>query len=126
MVVTERSGVRRSGPSFVACARAPAGRKIKQAYRVVYVRFVGTSAEHDAANAQELLKMADIKPIRTEADYETALARIDELMDAEPGSPEGRELDDLVDVVHLYESRHEPMEYPDPVTAIEFRRRNRV
>lgn len=65
--------------------------------------------------------MADIKPIRTETDYETALARIDELMHAEPGSPEGRELDDLVDVVHLYESRHEPMEYPDPVTAIEFR-----
>ena len=30
--------------------------------------------------------MADIEPIRTEADYETALARIDELMDAEPGT----------------------------------------
>ena len=65
--------------------------------------------------------MADIEPIRTEADYETALARIDELMDAEPGSPEGRELDVLVDLVDLYESRHEPMGYPDPVAAIEFR-----
>ena len=65
--------------------------------------------------------MADIEPIRTEADYETALARVDELMDAEPGSPEGRELDVLVDLVDLYESRHEPMGYPDPVAAIEFR-----
>ena len=65
--------------------------------------------------------MADIEPIRTEADHETALARIDELMDAEPGSPEGRELDVLVDLVDLYESRHEPMGYPDPVAAIEFR-----
>ena len=65
--------------------------------------------------------MADIEPLRTEADYETALARIDKLMDAEPGSREGRELDVLVDLVGLYESRHEPMGYPSPVAAIEFR-----
>ena len=64
--------------------------------------------------------MADIEPIRTEADYETGLARIDELMDAEPGSPKGRELDALVDIVDLYESRHEPMGHPDPAAAIEF------
>ena len=65
--------------------------------------------------------MAEIEPIRNEADYETVLARIDELMGAEPGSPEGRELDVLVDLVDLYETRHEPMGYPDPVAAIEFR-----
>ena len=65
--------------------------------------------------------MADVEPIRTEADYEAALARIDELMDAEPGSPEGGELDVLVDLVDLYERRHEPMGHPDPVAAIEFR-----
>ena len=65
--------------------------------------------------------MADIEPIRTEADYETALARIDELMGAEPGSPEGCELDVLVDLVDLSETRREPMGYPDPVAAIEFR-----
>ena len=65
--------------------------------------------------------MADVEPIRTEADYEAALARIDKLMDAEPGSPEGGELDVLVDLVDLYERRQEPMGYPDPVTAIEFR-----
>ena len=65
--------------------------------------------------------MADIEPIRAQADYETALARVDELMDSEPDGPEGRELDVLVDLVDLYESRHEPMGYPDPVAAIEFR-----
>ena len=65
--------------------------------------------------------MADIKPIRNENDYDAALSRIDELMNAQPGSPEGQELDVLVDLVELYESKHEPMEYPDPVAAIEFR-----
>lgn len=67
--------------------------------------------------------MADttIKPIRTEKDYEEALARIDALMDAVPGSPEFDELDVLADLVELYESRHEPMGYPSPLAAIEFR-----
>ena len=65
--------------------------------------------------------MGNIKPIRTEADYEAALARIDELMDAEPESPEGEELDVLADLVELYETKHVPMGYPSPVAAIEFR-----
>ena len=73
------------------------------------------------APPQSAVKTVDIEEIRTEADYETALARIDELMDVEPGSPEGRELDVLIDRVDLYESRHEPMGWPDPVAAIEFR-----
>lgn len=62
-----------------------------------------------------------IKPIRTDADYEAALARIDALMDAEAGSPEGEELDVLADLVELYESKHVPLGYPSPVGAIEFR-----
>ena len=62
-----------------------------------------------------------IRPIRTEQDYEDALARIDTLMDAAPGSPEFDELDVLVDLVELYESKHEPMGYPSPLAAIEFR-----
>ena len=65
--------------------------------------------------------MATVKPVRTEEDYEAALARIDELMDAEPNSPEGAELDLLVDLVELYESTHESMGYPSPLAAIEFR-----
>ena len=65
--------------------------------------------------------MADIKPIRDASDYDAALSRIDELMNAGPDSPDGEELDVLADLVELYESKHEPIGYPDPVTAIEFR-----
>ena len=65
--------------------------------------------------------MSKIKPIRTEADYEAALARIDTLMDAEPGTPEGEELDVLTDLVELYEAKHVQMGFPSPVAAIEFR-----
>jgi len=62
-----------------------------------------------------------IKPIRIEADYEAALARIDALMDAEPGTPEGEELDVLTDLVEHYEAKHVPMGYPSAVAAITFR-----
>ncbi len=62
-----------------------------------------------------------IKPIRTDADYTAALARIDELMDALPDSPEGEELDTLADMVEMYEARHMQMGYPSPIAAIEFR-----
>lgn len=65
--------------------------------------------------------MATITPIRTEADYEAALARIDELMGAEEGTSEGEELEVLADLVELYEEKHYPVPLPDPVAAIEFR-----
>lgn len=65
--------------------------------------------------------MAEIKPIRTEDEYQAALARIDMLMDAAPDTDEGKELDVLVDLVEFYESRHIPMAYPNPIAAIEFR-----
>ncbi len=65
--------------------------------------------------------MGMIKPVRIEADYEAALARIDALMDAEPGTPEGEELDVLTDLVEHYEAKHVSMGYPSAVAAIEFR-----
>ncbi len=65
--------------------------------------------------------MGNIKPIRIEADYEAALARIDALMDAEPGTPEGEELDILTDLVEHYEAKHVPMRFPSALAAIEFR-----
>ncbi len=37
----------------------------------------------------------DIRPIKTDADYEAALARVDALMDAQLDAPEGDELDIL-------------------------------
>ena len=65
--------------------------------------------------------MAEVKPIRTETDYAVALARIDELMDAEHGGPEGEELEVLTDLVEAYEKKHVPIDYPSPAAAIEFR-----
>lgn len=63
----------------------------------------------------------NIRPVKTEADYETALKRIAELMNAAPNSPEGDELDVLATLVEFYESRHFPIETADPVEAILFR-----
>ena len=62
-----------------------------------------------------------IKPIRTDEDYDRALARIDALMDAKRGTPEFDELDVLVDLVELFESKREPMGFPSPLGAIRFR-----
>ena len=64
--------------------------------------------------------MCNIKPIRTEAEYEAALARVYSLMDSEPGTPEGEELDLLADLVDAYEYRHMPMPIPEGLAIIEF------
>ena len=65
--------------------------------------------------------MGIIKPIRTETDYEAALARIHALMNAEPGTSEGEELDILTDLVEHHEEKHVALGYPSAVAAIEFR-----
>ena len=65
--------------------------------------------------------MGAIKAIRSEADYEAALGRIDALMDAAPDTAEGEELDVLTDLVQHYEERLVPMGFPTPLAAIEFR-----
>lgn len=62
----------------------------------------------------------DIKLIRTEAEYEAALAEIETLMSAAADSPEGERLDLLVTLVEAYEARHHPIEAPDPIELIKF------
>ena len=64
--------------------------------------------------------MVNVSPIRTEADYEAALTRAAELMDALAGTPEEDELDVLADLIEAYEDRHFPIGDPDPIGAIEF------
>jgi HTH-type transcriptional regulator/antitoxin HigA len=59
--------------------------------------------------------------IKTEAEYDLALARIDELMDARPDTPEGDELELLVTQVELYEARHYAIAPPDAESAVKFR-----
>jgi len=63
----------------------------------------------------------NIKPIKTEADYETTLGRIGELMGAQLDTPEGDELDVLTTLVEHYEAQHYPIEAPNPIEAIRFR-----
>ena len=77
-------------------------------------------------SAQKRGKMGEkmslkFRSIRTEEEYEAALARIDEIFDAEKGTAEGEELDELADLVEFYEDKHYPIGLPDPISAIEFR-----
>lgn len=63
----------------------------------------------------------EIRPIKTEADYQAALKDIEGLMSAEAGSPQGDRLDVLVTLVEAYERAHYPIDFPDPIEAIKFR-----
>ncbi|MHB0978805.1 MAG: helix-turn-helix domain-containing protein [Thermoleophilia bacterium] len=59
--------------------------------------------------------------IRDEADHIQALRAIDSLIDAEPGTPEGEDLDVWITLVEVYEDAHHAIESPSPVDAIRFR-----
>ena len=61
------------------------------------------------------------KLIKTEEDNEAALARLDEIFEAEPGSPEGDEAELLTVLIEMYEQKAYPMDLPDPIEAIKFR-----
>lgn len=60
----------------------------------------------------------DIKPIRTETDYNNALKEIDKLWGAAAGTPEGDKLDVLITLVEAYEEKQYPIPVPDPIEAI--------
>ncbi|GAB4169434.1 MAG: hypothetical protein Tsb0017_17980 [Geothermobacteraceae bacterium] len=61
------------------------------------------------------------KVIKTEEEYAVALERINELMDAEPGTDEFDELELLAMLVDTYENETHPIDLPDPIEAIRFR-----
>jgi HTH-type transcriptional regulator / antitoxin HigA len=62
----------------------------------------------------------EIRPIRTEADDEAALAEIETLMDARPGTPAEDRLDVLATLVQAYEAEHYPIPKPNPIAALEY------
>jgi HTH-type transcriptional regulator/antitoxin HigA len=62
----------------------------------------------------------DIKPIKTKANYQSALKEIETLMDAKPRTPKGDRLEVLVTLVEAYEAKHYPLDLPDPVAAIKY------
>lgn len=63
----------------------------------------------------------ELKPIRSEADYENGLADLERLWGAKSGTPEGDRLDVLATLIDAWESQHYPMDPPDPIDAIKFR-----
>lgn len=63
----------------------------------------------------------NIKPIRTKADYQAALKRVEALWDAKPKTAEGDELDVLATLICSYEESHYSIPAPEPIEAIKFR-----
>ena len=64
---------------------------------------------------------SELRPIRSEADYEDALAEIERLWGATNGTSEDDRLDVLATLIDAYETQHHPIDPPDPVEAIKFR-----
>ena len=62
----------------------------------------------------------NIKPIKTNADYEAALKEIERLFEAEPGTPQGDRLEVLTTLVEAYEDKHFAIPAPDPIEAIQY------
>lgn len=63
----------------------------------------------------------NIKPIKTEKDYNEALKRLEVIFDAKAGTEEGDELEILGILIEKYEDIHFPIDLPDPIEAIKFR-----
>lgn len=65
----------------------------------------------------------EICPIRSDEDYQAALREVSVYFDSEPapGTPEGDRFEVLLTLVEAWETRHYPIDLPDPVEAIKFR-----
>ncbi|HAA26346.1 MAG TPA: transcriptional regulator [Cyanobacteria bacterium UBA8553] len=62
----------------------------------------------------------EIRPIRTQSDYQEALREIELLFDAPENTPEYDRLDILSTLVEAYEKKLFPIELPDPIEAIHY------
>ena len=63
----------------------------------------------------------NIKPIKTEQDYNQALERLEAIFDAKQGTAQGDELEILGILIERFEDEHFPIGLPDPIEAIKFR-----
>ena len=63
----------------------------------------------------------NIKPIKSEFDYQKALKRLEVIFDAQIDTPESDEADVLGLIIDEYEKKHYPIEAPDPIEAIKIR-----
>lgn len=60
----------------------------------------------------------EIRPIKTEEDYQATLKEVERLFDAAPDTPEGDRLEVLTTLLEAYEKNHFAIPSPDPVEAI--------
>lgn len=63
----------------------------------------------------------EIKPIKSESDYQEALDKLDKLFDAPTGTEESDYADILAILIDDYEKKHFPIDAPDPIEAIKIR-----
>ena len=63
----------------------------------------------------------ELKPIRTEKDYRSALKRLEGIFDAPSHTKEGDEAEIVSLLIENYENEHYPIEAPDPIEAIKIR-----
>jgi len=64
---------------------------------------------------------AELKPIRSDADYEAALVEAERLWGAKSGASDGDRLVVLATLMDVYEAKHPPIDTPDLVEAIPLR-----
>ena len=63
----------------------------------------------------------EIKPIRSEADYQAALKEVKNLLESQLSTPESDRMDVLVTLVEAYEAKNFPIPEPDdPVGVLEY------
>ncbi len=65
--------------------------------------------------------MYKIRIIKTEDEYREALSRLDDIFNAESGTPESDEADLLALIIEDYENKHYSIDPPDPIEAIRIR-----
>ena len=67
------------------------------------------------------MTLFNIKIIKTEAEYEAAMQRLEIIFDSKMNTPEGDELELLSLLIDNYEKEHFPIDLPDPIETIKYR-----
>ncbi len=67
-----------------------------------------------------MIDMYQLKPIKSEEDYNSALKRMEEVFHAEEGTKDGDEAEILMLIIEDYEEKYHPIGNPDPIEAIKF------
>jgi HTH-type transcriptional regulator / antitoxin HigA len=97
---------------------------VKFSAKIGFIKFIGTHAACDRIDAltvaRQLGDQMDLRPLRNDQEHTEALAEIERLWNAEPGTPEHDRLEVLALLVNAYEDRRWPIEPGDPVAAIKF------